>query len=71
MGRTKKVGSAGRFGARYGARIRKKIKEIEQKQKKRFECPKCRSIQVKRASTGIWQCRKCKIKFTGKAYSID
>ena len=35
---TKKVKSAGRFGARYGRRIRQKIIDIEKKQKTKQQC---------------------------------
>jgi large subunit ribosomal protein L37Ae len=68
MTKTKKVGSAGRFGSRYGRRIRHRVAEIEKKQKSWHKCPFCHKQKVKRVSTGIWSCRKCGIKFAGKAY---
>lgn len=71
MPRTKKIGSAGRFGSRYGRTIRQKVANIEKKQKAPKKCPYCNAKKVKRLSFGIWQCKKCKNKFTGKAYSID
>ncbi|MEM2328726.1 MAG: 50S ribosomal protein L37ae, partial [Nitrososphaerota archaeon] len=38
----KKVGNTvKRFGARYGATLRKRLLEIEQQQKATYECPKC------------------------------
>lgn len=64
----KKVGSSGRFGARYGKSIRQKISDIEKKEKSRYECPKCHKVSVKRISSGIWQCRSCNTKMGGKAY---
>ena len=67
---TKKVGSAGRFGARYGQKIRKKIAVIEKKQKGWHKCPYCAKFKVKRVSVGIWECRGCNSKFTGKAYEV-
>ncbi len=67
--RTKKVKAAGRFGARYGTRVRKKIAEIESVQRKKQNCIFCNGI-VKRLSTGIWQCKKCNKKFAGHAYYI-
>ncbi len=70
MARTKKVGSAGRFGSRYGRRIRQRVIDIEKKQKKKQKCPYCNAINVKRISTGIYKCNKCKSKFTGKAYFL-
>ncbi len=71
MGRTKKVGSAGRFGVRYGLRIRKKVNEIEQKQKKKYECSACHAPRVIRIASGIWQCKKCNHKFANKAYFLE
>lgn len=70
MGKTKKVGSTGRFGSRYGRTIRERVKKIELKQRKLQICPYCRAIKAKRISTGIYFCKKCKSKFTGRAYSI-
>jgi len=69
MGKTKKVSSAGRFGSRYGRKIRNKIASIESSQKGWHKCPFCRKERVKRVSVGIWQCKKCDNKFIGKAYT--
>ena len=72
MGRTKKVGSAGRFGVRYGRTTRKKIADIEALYRsRRYKCSNCKKVGVKRVSYGIWQCDKCNIKFAGKAYAIE
>lgn len=65
----KKVGTAGRFGARYGKSIRQKVSDIEKRAKGKYECPKCHKIKVKRLSAGIWCCKSCDTKFGGKAYS--
>jgi large subunit ribosomal protein L37Ae len=65
----KKVGSTGRFGARYGRGVKVVVKKIEEKQRTIYVCPSCKSKSLRRASTGIWQCRKCKAKFAGGAYS--
>lgn len=64
----KKVGSAGRFGTRYGMRLRQKVSEIEEIQKKLHICPKCNFKKLKRISTGIWYCKKCGTKVAGPAY---
>lgn len=65
---TKKVGSSGRFGVRYGGRLRFKVSEIEKKQKKKYECPSCKKTKLARSAKGIWQCKKCNYKMAGKAY---
>lgn len=69
MGRTKKVGPTGRFGARYGATVRKRVKAIEEKLRQKHQCPYCKSYRVKRVSVGIWQCRKCGTVYAGGAYT--
>ena len=66
----KKTGSAGRFGVRYGKTIRGKVAKIEEKQRKKQVCPYCKKQAVKRISMGIFKCKKCEIKFTGKAYTV-
>jgi len=68
MGRKKSIGSAGRFGSRYGKKDRSIIAEIEAVQKQRHVCPKCSLPYVKRLSSGIWKCNKCGAKFAGQAY---
>ncbi len=66
--RTKKIGSTGRFGARYGVKIRHRVRDIEAKQRQWHVCPNCGRKRLKRESTGIWVCRKCNTKFAGGAY---
>jgi large subunit ribosomal protein L37Ae len=65
----KKVGSTGRFGARYGRRVKVVLKEIEKKQKALYVCPSCKRKALRRISAGIWKCRKCNAKFAGGAYT--
>ncbi len=67
---TKTLGAAGRFGVRYGQSVKKRITEIENKQRQRQQCPYCKG-RVKRASKGIWQCKKCGKRFAGPAYYLD
>ena len=70
MGKTKKVGTTGRFGPRYGSRIRKRLADIEQPMKQLVKCPKCETKAVKRLSVGVWACKKCGAVFTGGAYTM-
>lgn len=69
MGRTKKSGRAGRFGARYGVTLRQRVAKIEANMKIKHRCPSCQTFAVSRVSTGIWNCRKCGHTFTGGAYA--
>ncbi|MBI4009940.1 MAG: 50S ribosomal protein L37ae [Candidatus Aenigmarchaeota archaeon] len=62
------VGTAGRFGPRYGKKVRAKVAEIEKKQKSRHICPRCNLPYAKRLSSGIFICKKCDNKFAGQAY---
>ena len=66
--RTKKVGTSGRFQARYGVRSRTRIREVESIQKSKQICPSCGQKAVHRLGSGIWQCKKCGITFAGGAY---
>ena len=65
------LGSAKRFGARYGRKTKLKFSKVETEQRKLHKCPYCNKIAVKRLAMGIWECRKCDAKFTGKAYSVS
>ena len=65
----KKLGSMGRYGARYGRKIKYRALAIEKIQKSKHRCPHCSKLGgVKRIASGIWYCKKCKTKFAGLAY---
>jgi large subunit ribosomal protein L37Ae len=68
MGRTKKVGTTGRFGPRYGTRTKKVIRVLEKLQRQKHECPSCERKTLKRVAAGIWLCKKCGLKLAGGAY---
>ena len=72
MAVTKKqgLGSAKRFGARYGRRLKLRVAELEKSIKDSNKCPYCHKPKVRRLSAGIWNCGKCGSKFTGKAYAV-
>jgi large subunit ribosomal protein L37Ae len=65
---TKKVGSSGRWGPRYGVKSRMQVAAIEKKQRELHVCPRCGQKRVKRLGTGIWECRRCELIFAGGAY---
>ena len=69
----KKSKSAGRFGARYGKKIKAKLVKVEEKQRKKQKCPFCEKLGVKKLSKGIWQCtrKKCSKKFASNTYYLE
>jgi large subunit ribosomal protein L37Ae len=68
LARTKKVGSTGRFGARYGAKLRRRVLDIEKKRHEPHRCPSCATRALKRQAAGLWKCSKCGLLFAGGAY---
>jgi large subunit ribosomal protein L37Ae len=71
MSGKKKIGSAGRYGSRYGKKVRQLVSDIEKVQKRRHICPKCDMPYVNRVAAGIWSCKKCGAKFAGGAWSAS
>jgi large subunit ribosomal protein L37Ae len=67
----KTFGSVKRFGVRYGRTVKHNLSKIEEELRKKHKCPYCHNLAVKRLALGIWYCKKCDSKFTGKAYSIS
>jgi large subunit ribosomal protein L37Ae len=66
--RTKKACMTARFGPRYGVSVRRRVLEVEVKQRGRHTCPRCAAKALSRMSTSIWECRKCGHKYAGGAY---
>ena len=64
----RKTKSAGRFGPRYGRKVRKLVASIEEKMRSPHKCPSCGHLSVKRIGTGIWKCKKCDYTFAGGTY---
>ena len=69
--KSKKTKSAGRFGARYGKKVKDKLVKVEVKQRVKQKCPFCKKLGVKRVSKGIWNCKKCGKKFASNTYYLD
>jgi len=68
MGKTVKVKTTGRYGARYGVGIRRRLLKVEVKQKQKHKCPDCGFKRVKRTAAGIFVCTKCDAQFAGGSY---
>jgi len=66
--RTKKIGTTGRFGPRYGSQLKKRFLKIELSTNATHKCPNCATPAVKRTSVGIWECKKCNLSFAGGAW---
>ena len=66
----KGLGPAKRFGPRYGRTVKFKLAKIEKEQRKPQMCPYCDMPKAKRISAGIYECKKCQSKFTGRAYFL-
>jgi ribosomal protein L37AE/L43A len=66
--KTKKIKSAGRFGAGYG-KVKERLVAVENIQHKRQSCPFCRG-RAKRQSKGIWLCAKCGKRFASNTYYL-
>jgi len=70
MTKTSLLGSAGRFGVRYGQSVKRRIAAIELIQRKKQKCLFCNG-RAKRVSKGIWKCKKCGKTFAGHAYFLE
>ena len=66
--RTKKVGTTGRFGNKYGSRVRHMVAKIEANSRAQHVCPQCLRLTLDRQSAGIWKCKKCNVTIAGGAY---
>ncbi len=66
--KTKKVGAAGKFGSRYGKKLRLNFLKVHKFKSEEKPCPSCLKNSVKREAAGIWKCKSCGHKFAGKAY---
>lgn len=66
-----RYGSTKRFGVRYGKKLKDKIGKLEEERRLGNKCPYCHKPKIKRVAAGIWECKKCRAKFAGRAYSIS
>ena len=69
--RTAKVGITGKYGTRYGAKLRKQVKAFEILQRTKYVCPFCGKTSVRRHSVGIWNCSACRRSVAGGAWEYS
>jgi large subunit ribosomal protein L37Ae len=67
----KTLGSAKRYGVRYGATLKRKVAVIEAVQRSNQKCPYCNKMGAQWRTIGIFECIKCGAKFTSKAYGVN
>ena len=65
-----KLGSAKRFGTRYGRTVKHNFAKIEAATRASTKCPFCLYKKAHRLAAGIFTCDKCHAKFASKAYVI-
>ncbi len=66
----KRISGTGRFGSRYGKRIREDIKKTTASKKKKYICPSCSRKSINRECAGVWKCDKCGKKYASGAYKF-
>jgi len=69
--RTNKVGITGKYGTRYGQKLRKQVKAIEILQRTKYTCPFCGKDSVRRSAVGIWKCKACRRCIAGGAWEFS
>ena len=69
--RTKKVGSTGWMGPRYGIRIRRRVLEIDRVKRRASPCPRCSTVTLRRVASGVFECRRCGHRFASNAYAFS
>jgi large subunit ribosomal protein L37Ae len=70
MAKKASLGSAKRFGTRYGRSLKERFVAIEKLQRAEAKCPYCKRVSAKQKAVGIFECSKCGRKFTGKAFTV-
>ena len=68
--RTVKVGITGKYGTRYGAKLRKQAKAIEILQRTKYTCPFCGKNSIRRQAVGIWRCKAWRRSVAGGAWEF-
>ena len=71
MVKTLKVGSTGRYGARYGKKVRARVANVERKQHKAQKSPFHPKGKAKRIASGIWKCSKTGKIFAGNTFYLE
>ncbi len=54
----------------FGKKIREGVANAERKAKKRYMCPSCSRVAIKRISPAIWRCRKCNAEYASGTFEF-
>ena len=54
----------------YGKKLRVKMAEVQKKSKKKYKCPSCSRVAIKRSANGLWTCAKCGTKYASGAFEF-
>ncbi|MBI4147978.1 50S ribosomal protein L37ae [Candidatus Woesearchaeota archaeon] len=69
---TTSLGSVKRYRTRYGRTTKYKAAQMDSLYNgRRLKCPYCSKDAVKRTFVGVWECRHCAVKFSGRAYTPE
>jgi len=66
--RTKKVGNTGWMGPRYGIRIRRRVLDLDRARGVTASCPRCSTATLGRVASGVFECRRCGVRYASGAY---
>ncbi|MEM3670984.1 MAG: 50S ribosomal protein L37ae [Thermoprotei archaeon] len=69
MGGTKRVKETGKYGARYGSTVRKRMLKLLTERHKKTVCRGCgKLVLMTRRSVGVWSCPSCGFTYAGPAH---
>lgn len=68
MAKSTKLKSTSRFGSRYSTPLKNVVRDIEEVQKKKQQCPQCGKVSLKRKGYSRWECSKCGAVIAGGSY---
>lgn len=56
--------------ARYGVGVRKRLDSVKRLRSRKYKCPQCRKLSMKRLYGGVWKCKRCGLEIADGAYSM-
>ncbi len=53
-----------------GKKVMEGVAAVKKMKTKKYACPSCSRVSVKRVSAGIWKCEKCSTKYASGTYEF-